>query len=104
MRYTQYVSYSAQPVVSHSNPNTQLVDCAACANIAQAERLASAYQQRGSDTDIFWSVYGFNSGGTVTLIGDFDGEQYAKEIVARITGCDVPNEPDGEAFTFSYGD
>lgn len=102
MRYTQYISYSAQPVVSHVNPETQLVDCAACTSVAHAERLAAAYHQQGHETDIFWSVYGFNTGGTVTLIGDFDGETDAKEIVARITGCDVPNEPDGEAFTFSF--
>lgn len=104
MRHTLFVAYIAQPVVSYTDPVTLGVDCEACESVAEANRLASAYNQQGTESDVFWSVYGRHADGTVTLLGDFDAENHAKEIVGRITGCEVPESPNGLPLVHSWDD
>lgn len=47
----------------------------------------------------FWSLYGVTPEGAVMCIGDYEDYDWCAEIYTRITGCIVPENPDGLRLT-----
>jgi hypothetical protein len=81
----RFVAYEIAPVVENHNGTCEPHPSLESANAAAGRT--------------FWSLYGVTPEGPVLCIGDFEEYEWCAEVYSRITGCIVPENPDGLRLT-----